>query len=176
MKRPCRKCLHFAAYAVAVGALSIGLCERGARAQPASAIKLVVPYPPGGGADVLARIVADAIGNLHGPTMVVMNRPGAGTMIGTEDVVRAKPDGNTLLLANNAVAIFPHLRKLDYDPLASLEAICGIATTPTILIVAGTSPYRTLDDLIVAARAAPGALTFGATPGAKSHIDFSQSC
>ncbi len=172
MKPPRRRFLHLVAGAAAVAILSASLLERSARAQPAGATKIVVPYPPGGGADVLARIMADAIGSLHGPTMVVLNRPGAGTMIGTEDVVRAKPDGNTLLLSNNAVAIFPHLRKLDYDPLSSLEAICSIATTPTIMIVSGTSPYRSLDDFVGAARAKPGALTFGATPGGKSHIDF----
>jgi tripartite-type tricarboxylate transporter receptor subunit TctC len=172
MKPPHRKFLHLAACALAVAILSISLLERSARSESTSPIKLVVPYPPGGGADVLARIIADAIGNLHGPTLVVMNRPGAGTMIGTEDVVRAKPDGNTLLMTNNAVAIFPHLRKLDYDPLASLEAICSIATTPTIMIVSGTSPYRSVKDLVSAARAKPGALSFGATPGAKSHVDF----
>jgi tripartite-type tricarboxylate transporter receptor subunit TctC len=132
----------------------------------------VVPYPPGGGADVLARIVSDAIGRLSGQTMVVINRPGAGTVIGTDDVVRAKPDGTTLLITNNAAAIAPHMRKLDYDPLSSLAPVCNIATTPTLVAVSSSSPYRTLRDLLDAARARPGALTFGATPGGKSHIDF----
>ena len=63
-------------------------------------------------------------------------------------------------------------RKLDYDPLSSLEPICSIATTPTVMIVSSTSPYRSLNDLLSAARAKPSALTFGATPGAKSHVDF----
>jgi tripartite-type tricarboxylate transporter receptor subunit TctC len=164
--------VHLACGAVAVGMLGAASIDHSAWAQPASAIRIVVPYPPGGGADVLARVIADAVGGLRGPTMVVLNRPGASTMIGTEDVARAKPDGNTLLMSNNAIAIFPHLRKLDYEPLSRLEPICSIATTPTILIVSSASPYRTLDDLLVAARAKPGALTFGATPGAKSHIDF----
>ena len=176
MDLPRRRLLDLAAGAVAVAVLSAGLSvsllDRGAWSESAGAIKIVVPYPPGGGADVLARIVADAIGNLHGPTMVVMNRPGAATMIGTEDVVRANPDGNTLLLTNNALAIFPHMRKLDYDPLSSLVPVCSIATTPTIMIVSSASPYRSLDEFLSAARAKPGALTFGATPGAKSHIDF----
>jgi tripartite-type tricarboxylate transporter receptor subunit TctC len=167
-----RAFLHSVCGAAAVGILGASALDRSAWSQPASAIRIVVPYPPGGGADVLARVIADAVGGLHGPTMVVLNRPGAGTMIGTEDVARAKPDGNTLLMSNNAIAIFPHLRKLDYEPLSRLEPICSIATTPTILIVSSTSPYRTLDDLLVAARAKPSALTFGATPGAKSHIDF----
>jgi tripartite-type tricarboxylate transporter receptor subunit TctC len=136
------------------------------------AIRVIVPYPPGGGADVVARIMADAIGNMQGPTIVVENRPGAGTVIGTRDVVRAKPDGNTLLIANNAVAIVPHIRKLDYDTLSSLEPICIIATTPAVIIFSSASPYRTLNDLLSTARAKPGDLTFGAAPGAKSHVEF----
>jgi tripartite-type tricarboxylate transporter receptor subunit TctC len=172
MKPPRRVFLRLAFRALAFGILCATLFAPGAWSQSANAIKVVVPYPPAGGADVLARIVADAIGTLHGPPMVILNRPGAGTMIGTEDVARAKPDGNTLLISNNALAIFPHLRKLDYDPLASLQPICGLATTPTIMIVNSPSPYRSLSDLISAARARPGTLTFGATPGAKSNIDF----
>jgi tripartite-type tricarboxylate transporter receptor subunit TctC len=160
-----------------VGAGAAALCCLGqlagvAWSQASRVIKTVVPYPPGGGADVLARITADAIGAAGGPTMVVVNRPGAGTVIGTDDVVRAKPDGATLLITNNAAAIAPHMRKLDFDPLASLEPVCNIATTPTLVVVGAASPHRTLDDLLKAARAQPGKLTFGATPGGKSHIDF----
>ena len=172
MTPPRRVFLHSALGAVAVSFLCVTMFASGASSQSASAIKIVVPYPPGGGADVLARITADAIGSLHGPPMVILNRPGAGTMIGTEDVVRARPDGNTLLLTNNALAIFPHMRKLDYDPLSSLEMICSIATTPTVMIVGSSSTYRSLNDLLSAARTKPGTLTFGATPGAKSNIDF----
>lgn len=172
MNPPRRVFLHSALGAVAVGMLGLTMLAPRAWSQSAGAIKIVVPYPPGGGADVLARIVADAIGTLHGPPMVILNRPGAGTMIGTEDVARAKPDGNTLLVSNNALGIFPHMRKLDYDPLASLQPVCGLATTPTIMIVSSSSPYRSLSDLISAGRSKPGALTFGATPGAKSDIDF----
>ena len=141
-------------------------------AQSQTAIKLIIPYPPGGGADVLARILANQIANMGGPTMVVENRPGAGTVIGTKDVVRAAPDGNTLLLTNNALLLAPHLHKLDYDPLSSLEPICSVGTTPTVVVVNSGSPYRTLDDLIGAARTRPGALTFGANIGALSHVSY----
>jgi tripartite-type tricarboxylate transporter receptor subunit TctC len=158
--------------AAGLGAAALLGTIAGASPQSAAPIKLVVPYPPGGGADVLARVIADAIGNLHGPTMVVLNRPGAATMIGTEDVVRAKPDGNTLLVSNNAIGIVPHIRKLNDDPLAGLQPICSIAGTPTLPIVNSASPYRSFEDLLGAARARPDALTFGATPGAKSHIDY----
>ena len=170
MKFPHRAFLRLAAGAVALSIFSVNLFDRSAWSE--RAIRVIVPYPPGGGADVVARIMADAIGNMHGPTIVVENRPGAGTIIGTREVVRARPDGNTLLMTNNAVAIAPHLRKLDHDTLSSLEPICLIATTPAVIIVSSTSPYRTLNDLLDTARAKPGDLTFGAAPGAKSHVDF----
>jgi tripartite-type tricarboxylate transporter receptor subunit TctC len=133
-------------------------------------VKVIVPYPPGGGADVLARVVADQVGNLHGPTMVVEDRPGAGTIIGTVDVVRATPDGTMLLFANNSSLLVPHLRKLDYDPLTSLAPICSVASTPTVIVVNSASPYRKLADLLDAARSKPGSLTYGAAPGAVSHV------
>jgi tripartite-type tricarboxylate transporter receptor subunit TctC len=170
VRLPRRGVLHLVSGAVALGILSMSLFDPGASSE--RAIRVIVPYPPGGGADVVARIMADAIGNMQGPTIVVENRPGAGTVIGTRDVVRAKPDGNTLLMANNAVAIVPHIRKLDYDTLSSLESICIIATTPAVIIVSSASPYRTLNDLLSTARAKPGDLTFGAASGAKSHVEF----
>jgi tripartite-type tricarboxylate transporter receptor subunit TctC len=109
---------------------------------------------------------------MGGPTMVVENRPGGGTLIGTMDAVRAAPDGSTLLLTNNALLLAPHLRKVGYDPLASLDSICQVGSTPTISIVNSESPYRSLNDLISAARAKPGALTFGAGIGALSQITY----
>jgi tripartite-type tricarboxylate transporter receptor subunit TctC len=173
MTLPRPRILHLAAGAAALAAVAVSLhAANDAWSQAARAIKIVVPYPPGGGADAVARVVADAVGNMHGPTMIVEDRPGAGTVIGTEDVFRAEPDGNTLLFTNNSTLLVPHLRKLDYDPLSSFVAICDVATTPTVIVVSSTSPYRTLDDLLGAARAKPGALTFGASPGAVSHVSF----
>lgn len=159
------------AFVVLCAVMSL-VAATGAWSQSARLIKIIVPYPPGGGADALARVVGNRIGAMHGPTMVVEDRPGAGTIIGTEDVVRAQPDGATLLLGNNSSLIVPHLRALDYDPLTSLVPICSVATTPTVIIVNATSPYRTLDDLLHAARARPGALSYGAAPGAVSHLSF----
>jgi tripartite-type tricarboxylate transporter receptor subunit TctC len=166
-----RSAIALAAAVVVAAAVSL-LEVAGASSQTARPIKVVVPYPPGGGADVLARVVSNAIGAMQGPTMVVEDRPGAGTLIGTEDVVRATPDGNTLLFSNNSLLLVPHLRTLDYDPLTSLEPICTVASTPTVIIVNSTSPYRSLADLLDAARAKPGQLTFGAAPGAVSHVSF----
>src|SRR5437868_15236178 len=82
-------------------------------------VKLIVPSTAGGGADVLARLLADQIGKAQGQTVVVENRPGAGNTIGTEAVARAAPDGNTLLITTPEFVINSHLRKLNYDSLTS---------------------------------------------------------
>ena len=165
-----RQRLSFAAVLLSAAALS--LLSVPASAQSARAIKLINPYPPGGSADVLARVLVNEIGNLGGPTLVVENRPGAGTVIGTQDAVRAVPDGNTLLVTNNALLLAPHLRKLDFDPLTDLEPICSLGSTPTVVIVNSASPYRSLDELIATARQKPGSLTFGAGIGALSQITY----
>jgi tripartite-type tricarboxylate transporter receptor subunit TctC len=134
-------------------------------------IKIVVAVPPGGNTDIVARVLADQIGRAHGPTMVIENRPGAGSAIATEAVARAAPDGNTLLLAGNSFVVNPHLRKVNYDPLASFEPICYLVTSPTVIVVNAASPYRTLADLIAAARAKPGELTLASVgPGSAAHI------
>ena len=160
-----------AAAAVALGMVAAVLSGAGAWSQTRT-IKLVVPFPPGGGIDAVARVMADEIGRTHGPTIVIENHPGAGTVLATEAVMRAKPDGNTLLIVNNTFLVTPHLRKVSYDPLASFQPICRVATTPTVIVVNKASPYRTLADLLSAARARPGELTYGSVFGAVLHIGF----
>ena len=140
-------------------------------AQSARTIKTIVPSTPGGGADVLARLLAEQINRTHGQTLVVENRPGAGNTIGTEAVARATPDGTTVLITTPEFVINPHLRKLSYDPLTSFAPICLLARSPQALVVDGASPYRTLKDLLDAARAKPGELTFAITgPASRPHV------
>jgi tripartite-type tricarboxylate transporter receptor subunit TctC len=127
-------------------------------------IRVVVPYGPGGAPDVLARLLGEEIGKARNVTMVVENRPGAGAIIGTEAVMRAPPDGNTLLIAANAMLANPHLRKVSYDPLTSFEPICHLVSVPALIVVNPASPYKTLGDLLNAARAEPGKVTL-ASPG-----------
>ena len=129
--------------------------------QAAQSIRLIVPYPPGGGIDVLARILADEVGRTQGQSIVIENRPGAGTEIGTEVVARAAPDGKTLLINNNAIVILPHERKVSYDLGTDFAPICNAASTPTVMVVNANSPYRSLQDIVTAARAKPGELTYG---------------
>ena len=134
-------------------------------------IKIVVPSTPGGGADVLARMLADQISRAQGRTLVVENRPGAGNTIGTEAVARSAPDGNTLLITTPEFIINPHLRKLNYDPLTGFAQICLLARSPQLLMVNPASPYRTLKDLLDAAKAKPGEITLAsAGPASSPHV------
>ena len=147
----------------AVGALALLAGISGAQAQASRTVKLVVPYPPAGTADIVARLLAEQIGRAGGPAIVIENRPGGGTAIASEAVARAAPDGNTILLVSPEFVITPHLRKPNYDPLTSFEPICQLVNSPTVIAVNPESPYRTLADLLDAARAKPGELTMGST-------------
>jgi len=159
---------------IASGALILTtLSGQGAWAQAARTIKVVYPFPPGSSGDMLVRMLAEQVSRAQGPTMVIENRPGAATVIGTEAVARAAPDGNTLLITTNAFVVNPHLRKLDYDPLTSFESICYLASVPQVIAVNSASPYGTLADLLDAARAKPGDLTLASIgPATANQIAF----
>jgi len=164
-----RNFLHLAAGAVALSGL-LALTGHSAWSQTRT-IKIVVPFAPGGGTDVLARLLGEQIGRIQVLTMIVENRPGAGTVIATEAVARAAPDGNTVLVMANSFVINPHLRKLNYDPLTSFLPVCNLVNNPLVIVVNNASPYRTLSELLNAARAKPGELTFAsAGPATTNHI------
>jgi len=157
------------AYALVMAAAA--LFGSGAWAQ--TAVKIVMPAPAGGAGDIVARILAEQVGRAQGLTLVIENRPGAGTIIGTEAVARAAPDGTTLLITAPYLVIAPHLRKVNFDPLTGFEPICHLVSSPGVIVVNGSSPYRTLRDFLDAARAKPGELTFAAVgPGTVQHIGF----
>jgi tripartite-type tricarboxylate transporter receptor subunit TctC len=171
VKLPRRKFLHLAATAVWLTFLAAALVNHGAWSQTTRNIKLVVPFPPGGGTDILARLLAEQIGRAQGPTMVVENRPGAGTIIATEAASRAAPDGNTVLVIANSFVINPNLKRLNYDPLTSFEPICFLTRSPNVLVVNTSSPYRAVADLLNAARVKPGTLTLASVgPATTQHI------
>jgi len=164
---------HGASVIAGVIVILVTLCGYAAWAQAPRTIRIIVPLAPSGPTDTLARLLAEQIGRSQGVTMVVENRPGAGTAIGAEAAARAAPDGNTLLIATPAFVINPHLRKLSYDPLTSFESICYLANTPTVIVVNDASPYRTLADLLNAARARPGELTLASVgPGTGVQLAF----
>jgi tripartite-type tricarboxylate transporter receptor subunit TctC len=142
-----------------------------ASAQSGRTIRLVVPFPPGGTADIWARILGDQIGRAHGVTVVIENRPGGGTVIATDFVSRANSDGNTVLVIGNSFTINPAIRKLSYDPVKSFEPVCYMLNSPQLIAVNSASPYRTLGDLVAAAKAKPGELTLGVNaPATAQHL------
>jgi tripartite-type tricarboxylate transporter receptor subunit TctC len=119
----------------------------------------------------MSRVLADQIGRVQGVSVVVENRP--GRTVGTEAVARATADGGTLLVVSPAFIIFPNLEKVSFDPLTSFEPICLLVRSPTLIVVNSKSPYRTLADLVSAARAKPGELTLAsAGPATPLHIGF----
>jgi tripartite-type tricarboxylate transporter receptor subunit TctC len=151
--------------------LVLALGVNGAQTQTTRTIRIIVPSTPGGGSDTIGRIMADHISRAYSQAMVVENRPGASNTIGTEAVARSAPDGNTLVITTPEFVINSHLRKLSYDPLTSFEPVCYLVRSPQLIVVSGTSPYRTLGDLLSDARAKPGELTMAsAGPASSPHI------
>jgi tripartite-type tricarboxylate transporter receptor subunit TctC len=156
--------------AVTIAILTLASAEL-AWPQATKPIKVVVPFPPGGGADILARLLAEQIGRSLGPTMLIENRPGAGTVLGTEAVTRAAPDGTTLLVNTGNLVIAPHLRQLSYDPLTGLEPVCHLVDTPLFVVVNASSSVRTLADFVSEAKMRPGQLTLASVgPATTLHI------
>ncbi len=142
-------------------------------AYPTGPIRLVVPWAPGGATDIISRMLAQPLSQALGQQWVVENRAGAGGNIGTEQFVRSKPDGHTLIMATSSTnAANPHLyAKLNFDPVKDFAPVAFIAEVPNILVVPASSPYRTLADLLKDARARPGVLTYGsAGVGASQHL------
>jgi tripartite-type tricarboxylate transporter receptor subunit TctC len=146
-------------------ALSFG----GALAQSKS-LKIVVPYTPGSGPDIISRLLGDHIGRASGATVLVENRPGGGTTIGTEAVARAQPDGTTVLIVGNSFTVNPALKRGNYT-LASFEPVCYLASTPMVLVVQGSAPWKTVQDLVAEAKAHPGKISFASGgPASALHV------
>jgi tripartite-type tricarboxylate transporter receptor subunit TctC len=135
-------------------------------------VKIVVPFPAGGTTDILARFVAQFLGDRIGSTVIVENRPGASGTIGSEAVAKAAPDGGTLLLTATHHVINPSLyRKLPYDTLKDFSPVAVIASAPNALCVSKDFPAKTVAELIAMAKAQPGKLSFGSAGiGGANHL------
>lgn len=144
-----------------------------AQAYPSKTVTLLVPYAPGGGHDAMARIVAEKLGPRLGQTVVVENKPGAAGMIGTEQVVRAAPDGYTLLFSSPAeIVVAPSVYKsMRYDPVKDLTPITQVGDTPLVLMAHPSVGVKTVAELIAKAKKEPGKLSFGtAGTGSSQHL------
>src|SRR5690606_1556071 len=125
-----------------------------AQSFPSKPVRIVVPYPPGGGVDTLARPLADRLGKLWGATVIVENKPGAGTIIGADAVARAEPDGHTLLLTSDStITSNPHLySKMPFDPIKDLAPVTQLIDLHQMVVVHPSVPVSSFEELVKLAR------------------------
>jgi tripartite-type tricarboxylate transporter receptor subunit TctC len=149
--------------AIAAATLTSGAC---AQSFPSKAIRVFVPFPPGGGTDIIAREVTQKVAANTGWTFVIENRPGAGGNLGVDVAAKAPADGYTIVLGQTSnLAINPTLyAKMPYDSVKDLAPIVRVADAPLVMVTSTTSPYKTLADAVNAAKAKPGVVNF-ASPG-----------
>jgi tripartite-type tricarboxylate transporter receptor subunit TctC len=169
-----RRRLAIAAAALAAGATL--LAPGGVFAQasyPSRPIRLIVPFPAGGGTDLIAREVANKVATSNGWSIVIDNKPGSGGNLGVDAAAKAAPDGYTLVLGQTSnLAINPTLyARLPYNPEKDLTPIGLVASAPLVLVVAADSPYKTLADVVAAAKARPEALNYASSgSGTVAHL------
>lgn len=144
-------------------------------AQSGRAIRLVVPFTPGGSTDILARVIGPRLSVALGQTVIIENRPGAGGSLGAAEAAKADADGSVLLMGHiGTLAVNPAIYpKLGYDPLRSFVAVASVARVPNVLVVPAASPARTLKEFLDRARSKPGQYTFSSGGnGSAAHITF----
>lgn len=153
-------------FITAMFVLAVGVCGAGAlAAYPEKPIRIIVPYPPGGMTDILARAIGQKLGDKLGQPVVIDNRAGAGGTIGSNVAAKSTPDGYTLVLGTfgTHAVNYALVEKLPYHPLKDFAPVIPIATVPNVLVVPVTSPIMSLADLIAQARARPGQLSHAST-------------
>jgi tripartite-type tricarboxylate transporter receptor subunit TctC len=158
-----------------MAALAGALLATGLHAQtyPSKPIKVIVPFPPGGGTDIIAREVTQKVATATGWTLVVENKAGAGGNIGVDAAAKSPADGHTLVLGQTSnLAINPTLyAKLPYDPLKDLAPIVTVANAALVLVTSSQSPFKTLADVVQAAKAKPGAVNYASSgSGTVAHL------
>ena len=164
---------YFAAALLCVAAINGPQAEAAGPAYPARPIRMVVPFPPGGATDLLARVLAQRLGESLGQQVVVDNRPGAGGTLGSRLMLDAQPDGYTILMGTTSThAIGPHLyAKPPYDPARDFAAITLVSSTPTVLLIGATLPPTSVKELIAYAKSKPGVLNYGSSGiGTQFHL------
>ena len=160
----------FVACAAAM-AMAASFCVFAQQTYPSRPIRMIVPFTPAGGSDLVARAVAPKLAAAWGQQVVVDNRPGAGTVIGTELVVKAPPDGYTMLQGGASLSITPSLRRnLPYDVRKDLIPVTQVATQAYLLAVYPGFPAKSVAQLLALAKQKPGQINFGASLGSGGHL------
>jgi tripartite-type tricarboxylate transporter receptor subunit TctC len=139
---------------------------------PAHPIRLIVPFPPGGPSDIIARVIGQRMSEIAKQPVVIDNRGGQGGVLGTDALAKAKPDGYTISISSaGALAISPTMEKIAYDPLKDLQAVTLVAKVPEMLVVATNVPASNMAELVALAKAQPGKLNFASSgPGSLPHL------
>jgi tripartite-type tricarboxylate transporter receptor subunit TctC len=145
-----------------------------AQSYPTKPIRMIIPSTPGGGTDFIGRLMSMKLAEMNGWQVVPDNKPGAGTALGLAEAARSHNAGYDLVVAQtDNVSLIPLLMKVTYDPIKDLTPVALVATTPMVLIVPENSPYKTLADIINAAKAEPGKLTYGTSgTGGSVHLSM----
>ena len=163
------KLVHCAAIAFALSFTAAGVTAQ--EKYPAKPIRLLTPFAPGGGSDILARLIGPQVSEVFGQSIIVDNRPGGGGTLGAGITVRSDPDGYTLILVSGSYGANPALHNLPYDSVTDITPIILIGTTPLLVAMHPSVPIRTIKELIALARANPGKLNFGsAGVGGLGHL------
>jgi tripartite-type tricarboxylate transporter receptor subunit TctC len=164
------------AWRIIVAALLLGFSQQVALAQyPTKPVRMVVPYPPGGAVDSFARVLTQQLSEVWGQSVVVENRPGAGTMIGAEQVAKSPADGYTLLLtAELTLVTLQHLyEKIPYDTLRDFAPITALVSATQALVANSSLPVKTVNDVVALAKAKPGEVTYGSFGiGSTGHLNM----
>src|SRR3954463_371041 len=160
---------------LAAGGLSAllvaGIENAAAQTYPARPVRLVVPFPAGGSNDIVGRVVAQGLGDRLGKQVIVDNRAGGNSIIGTEIVANAQPDGYTLLVISTSFTTNPIIHKLPFDPLKSFAWVAMLGVGPNVLVVNPGVPVNTVQELIALAKAKPGQLIYASTGvGSNGHF------
>jgi len=139
---------------------------------PARQIRLIVPFPPGGPNDIIARVIGQRMSEITKQPVIIDNRGGQGGVLGTEALAKAAPDGYTIAISSaGALAISPTMERVAYDPLKDLQAITLVAKVPEMLVVATNVPAKNMAELVALAKAQPGKLNFASSgPGSLPHL------
>ena len=148
---------------------ALAACNAGAQPYPAKPVRIVVGFAPGGGSDFIARLIAQKLTERFGTQVLVENRPGAGSMLAAEIVVKSPADGYTILLSAASYTVNPSLYKLTFDPLNDITPIVQLSKGPYVIAVHPSVPARTLQELVELARREPGKLAY-ASSGNGSHV------
>ncbi|MFZ1968881.1 MAG: tripartite tricarboxylate transporter substrate binding protein [Bradyrhizobium sp.] len=152
--------------------LLLSAASAGAEDFPARQIRLIVPFPPGGPNDIIARVIGQRMSEITNQPVIIDNRGGQGGVLGTEALAKATPDGYTIAISSaGALAISPTMERVAYDPLKDLQAVTLVAKVPEMLVVATDVPAKNMAELVALAKAQPGKLNFASSgPGSLPHL------